>query len=67
MGKIQRPLKRDVNVFFLPLFLKKKRFFLQILVQAGILIVLCNFLASDSNPISNGSLYSKSKCLLKQF
>ena len=35
--------------------LKKNCFFLQILFSAGILIVLCYFLASDSNPISNGS------------
>ena len=55
-------------MFFLPLFFKKNRvffqkktrpkktvFFLQILLQAGILIVFCYFLASDSNLISNGS------------
>ena len=58
---------RDVNVF-LPLFFLKKRvffkkktqpqkkcFFLLILLQAGILIVLCYFLASGSNLIFNGS------------
>ena len=46
--------------FFAFVFKKKTKFakttvFLQILLQAGILIVLCYFLASDSNPVSNGS------------
>ena len=68
--RLRRAVTRDVNVF-LPLFfflktcffskkhgLKKSGFFLQILLQAGlliVLIVLCYFLASDSNPISDGS------------
>ena len=48
-------------MFFFAFVLKKKTwpqkklYFLQILLQAEILIVLCYFLASDSNPISNGS------------
>ena len=51
---------RDVNVLFCLCFFSKitwfkKTVFLQILLQAGILIVLCYFLAFDKNPISNGS------------
>ena len=52
----------EMQMFFLPSFtlvfkhgLKKTVFFLQILLQAVILIVLCYFLVSDNNPISNGS------------
>ena len=44
-----------LNVFFSKKTWPKKTFFSQILLQAGLLIVLCYFLASDSNPISDGS------------
>ena len=69
-------MTRDVSVFFAFVFFKKpcffskkhglkKTFFLQILLQAGILIVLSYFLASDSNPISNGSYIFEIKVLIE--